>query len=82
MHPFRGPAIVSGQRVSLLLRDREIQANPITPPQNMLTFQAGNIAAGDYPLRLRVDGVDSYLIIWQNGTLPTFDSTQKVRVPA
>lgn len=76
------PAIVSGQRVSLLLRDREIQANPITPPQNMLTFQAGNIAAGDYPLRLRVDGVDSYLITWQNGTLPTFDSTQKVRVPA
>jgi Pvc16 N-terminal domain len=75
------PAIVADQRVSLLLRDREIRADVITPPQNQLTFQAGNIAAGDYPVRLRVDGIDSPLVRWQNGDTPTFDPTQKVTVP-
>ena len=76
------PAIIVDQRASLLIGTGEILADPLTAPQNQLTFHAGNLAAGNYFLRLRVDGVDSMLVVRQADATLTFDASQQIRVPA
>jgi hypothetical protein len=73
------PQVRPEQRAALLLGDREILAPPPATPTNTLTFVAVNLAAGDYFVRLRIDGVDS-LLVDRSVTPPVFDQTQKVTV--
>lgn len=56
------PEVQPAQRVSLLLGDREIVAAPRNAPTASLSFPVAEAVAGEYPIRLRVDGVDSLLV--------------------
>ncbi|MEO7913047.1 MAG: DUF4255 domain-containing protein [Roseiflexaceae bacterium] len=73
------PMIRPEQRVSLLFRDGEIVAAPRTVATNSLTFDLTAIPAGDYVLRLRVDGVDSLPLNRQAAT-PAFAANQRLKV--
>jgi hypothetical protein len=73
------PHLRPEQRATLLLGDREIPANAHPVKANTLMFAATNVAAGEYFVRLRVDGVDS-LLVNRAVVPPAFDQTQKVRV--
>ncbi len=73
------PAVQQDQRVALLLGDQEVLAAPFSARTQQLTFDAGAVPAGDYFVRLRVDGVDS-LLINRSVTPPVFDQTQKVTI--
>jgi hypothetical protein len=80
------PAARPGQRVALLLGDREVPAQPIAAPATHLQFVADTrfapIAPGQYFLRLRVDGVDSELVKYQGDPpKPSFDPNQQITVP-
>jgi len=74
------PDIWPSQRAALLFGDQEIAAPDHPAQTGTLTFVADNVAAGDYLVRLRVDGVDSPLVN-RGVTPPMFDPTQKVTVP-
>ncbi|HEY3268733.1 MAG TPA: DUF4255 domain-containing protein [Armatimonadota bacterium] len=74
------PEVRPDQRVSLLLGAQEIPAEEHAAQTNALTFVSTGIAPGDYPLRLRVDGVDSILID-RTKNPPVFDGSQKVTAP-
>ncbi len=71
------------QRVALLLGDQQIlpqpPAQPLPVQTDTLTFLASAVAAGDYWIRLRVDGVDS-LLVNRAVTPPVFDPSQRVTV--
>jgi hypothetical protein len=73
------PAVRLNQRVALLLGDRELMAEPRPDASDPLVFIATDIAAEEYFVRLRVDGVDS-LLIDRSVTPPIFDATQKVTI--
>lgn len=73
------PEVRPEQRAALLLGDREILSQPHPTQTNSLTFQIIAVAAGNYFLRLRVDGVDSVLVD-RTVTPPVFDPTQKVTI--
>jgi hypothetical protein len=73
------PEVRPKQRAALLLGDREILAEPHAAQTGTLTFNAESLVAGDYFVRLRVDGVDS-LLVNRAVTPPVFDPTQKVTV--
>lgn len=73
------PMVRPGQRVSLLLLDREIVAPPRTAVTSVQTFNLEDVPAGEYVVRLRVDGVDSLPIDRQAAT-PAFADDQKLRV--
>jgi hypothetical protein len=75
------PHVWQGQRASLLLNDREAIAGPFKGDKtDTLTFTFEEIPAGDYWVRLRVDGVESLLV---NRALspPEFDATQRLTIP-
>jgi hypothetical protein len=75
------PKALETQRVTLVIRDREITAEPITPDQtDTLTFKAKDLPTGSQRVRLRVDGAESILID-RRGPLPVFDPTQRVTIP-
>jgi hypothetical protein len=78
------PRVRPEQRVLILFADQQLQVQSInTPPDTTqpttLTFQVPPVAAGEYVVRLRVDGVDS-LPFKRSGTPPhlLFDPNQKV----
>jgi hypothetical protein len=73
------PKVSPEQRASLLLGDQEILAQPHAAQTDTLTFLASNVVAGDYFVRVRVDGVDS-LLVDRSKTPPAFDLTQTVKV--
>lgn len=75
------PAIAKGQRVSLLLGDRELLPQERKQMADPLTFDVTGVK-GDLFVRLRVDGVDSHLID-RSQTPPVFfdDETHKVTLP-
>ena len=73
------PEVWVGQSAVLLLSDQEVSAQPFAAPTANLTFDAQNLSAGDYFVRLRVDGIDS-LLVNRAVTPPAFDPTQKVTV--
>ena len=73
------PRALPEQRVSLLIGDRAIAANPHPTLTDSLSFTLTNAVPGKYFVRLRVDGVDS-LLIDQSATLPKFDSSQTVTI--
>jgi Pvc16 N-terminal domain len=75
------PPIHAGQRVALLFRDREIPAPPRTGnPVDTLSFTIFRVAAGEYLVRLRVDGADSPIIA--PTTPPTFLDSSRLKVVA
>ncbi|MEM4988040.1 DUF4255 domain-containing protein [Collimonas sp. H4R21] len=67
------------QRVMLLLGDQEIMAQSFAVQTNTLSFQAMDVGAGTYWVRLRIDGVDS-LLVDRSVSPPLFDPSQKVTV--
>lgn len=73
------PDVLPEQRAALLLGDQEILSDAHPTQTGTLTFQAQNVATGDYYVRLRVDGVDS-LLVDRSKKPPVFDQNQKVRV--
>lgn len=73
------PEVWVRQNVALLLSDQELTPQPFITQTSTLTFSAQNVSAGDYFVRLRVDGIDS-LLVNRAVTPPVFDPTQKVTV--
>ncbi|MFB8790728.1 MAG: DUF4255 domain-containing protein [Potamolinea sp.] len=71
------PQIRPEQRVNLLLGDREIRREANDTQTDTLTFIVKKASLGKYPVRLRVDGVDSLLIDYQ-AKPPIFKDTEKV----
>lgn len=75
------PRILPEQRAVLLLGDAQLISDH-TSPTNTLDFTLPRtIPAGDYYVRLRVDGIDSLLVV-RRGTSPRleFDPDQRVTV--
>jgi hypothetical protein len=75
------PDVLPEQRAALLFGDREVPANAHAAPTDTLSFDIADAVAGEYFLRLRVDGVDS-LIVERTGAPPKlqFDPNQKVTI--
>ncbi|WP_375448792.1 DUF4255 domain-containing protein [uncultured Nostoc sp.] len=71
------PQVRSRQRVALLLEDREVVAQPRQTQTDRLEFRIAGVTAGEYFVRLRIDGVDS-LLVDRTVTPPVFDQNQKV----
>lgn len=80
------PQVRTTQNVSLLFGSREITPQPFVQPANpsaasTLQFSVTGATAGDHFLRLRVDGVDSNLVIVAGAPpVPQFDPNQKVTI--
>jgi Pvc16 N-terminal domain len=75
------PKVTDTQRVSLIVGEREISAEPIgTPPTDTLQFKSGGFGGGTFLLRLRVDGAES-IFIDRSVSPPTFIATEKVDIP-
>lgn len=73
------PEIRPEQRVSLLIADTEVLADPRVAQTPVVTFTVPDLKPGTYPIRMRVDGVDTQLVD-RSVTPPVFDPTQKVIV--
>jgi len=75
------PDVLPVQRVTLVVGESEALAETRAARTNTLTFRFGQLPAGEFYVRLRVDGVESPLVN-RASTPPSFDATQKVTVPA
>lgn len=76
------PEVRPSQRASMLFRDKEILANTHSTQTGTLMFPVNGVtqdSVGEYFVRLRVDGVDSLLIRYDQ-TPPIFDDNQKVTI--
>jgi hypothetical protein len=76
------PMLQPGQRIALLFRAGEIVAAPLTTKTDQSVFALPNVPAGqagEYVVRLRVDGVDS-IPIDRLAATPQFASTQILKV--
>lgn len=73
------PQVLPGQRATLLVGDREIRAAPLAAAAAQLTFVVAEAQPGEFYLRLRVDGVDSPVVL-PASTPPSFDPAVKVTV--
>jgi hypothetical protein len=73
------PEAVPGQAVYLLISDQQLPLGPVAVSTSQLTFTSTALPPGEHFLRLRVDGVDSHLVVLSDP--PSFDATQKVTVP-
>jgi Pvc16 N-terminal domain len=73
------PEVVPGQAAHLLISDQQLPLGPVAASTSQLTFTSAAVPPGEHFLRLRVDGVDSDLVV--RSEPPTFDATQKVNVP-
>lgn len=71
------------QQVALLLGDREIPPyqvpEALAEAKTQLTFDVSNVTAGEYVVRLRIDGVDSVPIDFTKQP-PEFKEEQKVKI--
>lgn len=85
------PEVRAGQVASMTAGDREAPAESFAgPAAGTLTFRFADLPAGTYPARLRVDGVDSWLLLRERPPLPpdfaprppAFDPTQEITAPA
>ncbi|HEY4562536.1 MAG TPA: hypothetical protein VIJ36_06130, partial [Thermoanaerobaculia bacterium] len=74
------PQVQPGQRAALLLGDREVFTDPPAVATDTLTFEVPNAPLGDRFLRLRIDGVDSLLILYPPNKPPVFDADQRVTI--
>ena len=75
------PLVWPGQQVALLLGSSEIQAPPRAAKSESLVFDIGGTPAGQYLVRLRVDGVDSLPVQDYTVVSPIFDPEQMVTIP-
>jgi hypothetical protein len=76
------PQVRPGQRASLALDGTTAEGSPRTAATDPLVFVFPNsVPAGNRWARLRVDGVDSPLVL-RSGPVPVFDPTQQIGVPA
>jgi hypothetical protein len=80
------PRMRDGQRAHVLFGERQVAPESVTTPADpaqptTLVFKLSGVAAGEYVVRLRVDGADS-IPFRRAGTppLPEFDPGQKVVV--
>lgn len=73
------PTLVPGQEAGLIIGGWVIPAHTVGP--NALSFVVPDLSVRDYFVRLRVDGVDSFLFDL-SGPKPVYDVTQKVTVSA
>lgn len=73
------PEVWTQQDAAFLVGDQDIPAQPHAAQTATLTFQAQNLSAGNYFVRLRIDGVDS-LLVNRAVTPPVFDPTLQVTV--
>lgn len=76
------PEVQAQQRASILFGGDEIKADPHATQTDTLTFQIAPVtaaSAGDHFVRLRVDGVDSLLVKYDQ-TPPAFDDNQRVTI--
>ncbi|GAB2502764.1 DUF4255 domain-containing protein [Pseudoxanthomonas sangjuensis] len=77
------PQVRREQRAVLMLGSAQGNANPRSADADPLVFDfPDELAAGTYPVRLRVDGIDSELIVIAEGQAPVFDPAQRLTVPA
>lgn len=72
------PEVRPEQRVALVLGSKEVPASPHPTQTNSLEFVAAAVAAGEYWIRLRVDGVESLLVDRSDPADLKFDETQKL----
>ena len=76
------PQVRLGQRATLALDGATAEANTRTSAADPLAFVFPNsVPVGNRWVRLRVDGVDSPLVL-RSGPAPVFDPTQQLAVPA
>lgn len=75
------PNVRPGQIVALTIGAREAIAVSLPAPGNQLRFRFETLPPGNQGARLRVDGVDSWLID-RLAVPPVFDPTQFIQVPA
>jgi hypothetical protein len=73
------PPLVPGQEAALIIAGRVIPARQVSPTS--LQFAVPGLSVRDYFVRLRVDGIDSFLFDLDDPT-PVYDETQKVTVSA
>lgn len=85
------PDVRAGQVVSMAAGASEAPAEPFAGAvASQLSFRFRDLPAGVHPARLRVDGVDSWLILRDREPIgpdfepvpPSFDSTQQITAPA
>jgi len=74
------PQVWPDQNASLLLGEWQFPADARQTKTGTLTFHLTGVTAGDYYVRLRVDGVDSLLIDY-TASPPVFDASKKVTIP-
>ena len=72
------PAFVTGQKVALVLGGDTYPA--LSAAGNTATFVVPHAHPGDHAARLRVDGVDSILVLDRTANPPVYDPTQLVKV--
>jgi hypothetical protein len=78
------PKVKPGQRVSLLLGNREVKAEAFKQATNLLSFKVQHLLPEETELmaRLRVDGADSLIVQRNDPDQPerlSFDQEQKIR---
>ncbi len=76
LNPTCAPQVRANQTVLLILNDQSVVANAFTGSIANPTFVFPSLAPGTYWVRLRVDGVDSPLVV--AGSPPTFAGPQIV----
>ena len=74
------PEVWPDQHVSILFDDREVRAPALSGLVSSIAFPVEKPATGTHRIRLRVDGVDSFLILDYSATVPAYDPSQQVVV--
>jgi hypothetical protein len=82
VHVAVSPDVRAVQRVSMFFDDQEIRAPQLAAPSvATIDFPVGAPPVGStHRVRLRVDGVDSFLVLDYSAAVPAFDPTQQVTV--
>lgn len=73
------PAILLTQRTSLIFNNQEVLPETRALPTDPFVFQLTNVQAGNYVVRLRVDGIDS-MPVDRTSQIPAFDPNQTLKV--
>jgi hypothetical protein len=77
------PQVRIGQRATLTLDSTTVEAQPRANASDPLVFVFPHtLPAGERWVRMRVDGVDSPLVLQSDDAAPVFDPAQKLVVPA
>lgn len=74
------PEVLPEQLARLLLGEQEVMSNPHTTNTNTLTFAVEDAADGEFVVRLRLDGVDSLPLTFDENDVLIFDPDQKVTI--